>query len=190
MCSPWTDGLVSLFACVQEELLSQWRALPSDSLVHELKLREQSSGFRSIVVPARKRMPAEERVAELPTVSSSPERSRPGRKPKLPKQFVIYAGTLWRKAISGTGNNVTDDQLREIAVALDEGGHLPPAAHLEEKYAPEVKSFNSRNSNSKIGPVKTWLELVSCGDKDHLRGMRRLLSRCSKRLSDHSLSGN
>ena len=33
--------------------------------------------------------------------------------------------------------------------------------------------FNSRNSNSKTGPVRTWFELVSRGDKDHIRGMRR-----------------
>lgn len=170
--------------------MSQWRALPSDSLVHELELGKRSSRFRSIVVPARKRTPAEEAVREAFTVSSSPERRRPGRKPKLPIEFIVCAGTLWRKALSGAGPTVPDDQLREIAVSLDESGHLPPTAYLEGKCALEVKSFNSRNSNSKIGPLKTWLGLVSCGDKDHLRGMRRLLSRCSKRLSAHSLSGN
>ena len=69
-------------------------------------------------------------------------------------------------------------------------GHLPPAAYLEGKCAQEIKYSNRRNSNSKIGPVMTWLELVSRGDKDHLRGMRRLLSRCSGRLNDHPLSGN
>jgi hypothetical protein len=35
---PWTEGLCDLFNSVQEELMSQWRALPSDSLVYELKL--------------------------------------------------------------------------------------------------------------------------------------------------------
>jgi len=79
--------------------------------------------------------------------------------------------------------------LREIAVALDQAGYLPPAAFLEGKSAQEIKNFNSRNSNSKIGPMQTWFELVSHGDKDHVRGMRRLLSRCSKRLSELSLSG-
>jgi hypothetical protein len=94
------------------------------------------------------------------------------------------------KAISSAGNNVSNDQLRKIAVALDEASHLPPAAYLEGKCAEEIRFFNSRNSNSKIGPVQTWLELVRRGDKDHLRGMRRLLSRCSRRLNDPSLSGN
>jgi hypothetical protein len=189
-CAPWTEGLCSLFGAVQEELLSQWRALPSDSLVHALKLGEQSSGFRSIVVPARKRQPAQAVERQEHTVSSRREQCRPGRKPKLPEEFLVYAGTLWQNAISGADNNASDDQLREIAVALDESGHLPPAAYLEGKYALEVKSFNSRNSNSKMGPVKTWLDLVSLGDKDHLRGMRRLLSRCARKLDDGHLSGN
>ena len=30
LCCPWTDGMVSLFGCAQEEMLSQWRALPRD----------------------------------------------------------------------------------------------------------------------------------------------------------------
>lgn len=115
---------------------------------------------------------------------------KPGRKPKLSVEFVANAGVLWRKAISRTGKKVPDDQLREIAAALDKSGHLPPAAYLEGRCAEEIRSSNSRNSNSKIGPIKTWSELVSRGDKDHLRGMRRLLSRCFTRLSDHSLSGN
>jgi hypothetical protein len=53
LCSPWTDGLVSLFACAQEELLSQWRALPKDSLAHELALKQ----LEEIVVPAQTRLP-------------------------------------------------------------------------------------------------------------------------------------
>src|SRR3982074_799955 len=42
-------------------------------------------------------------------------RGTPGRKPKVPEEFVAYAGALWGKAISRAGNNVPDDQLREIA---------------------------------------------------------------------------
>jgi hypothetical protein len=52
--------------------------------------------------------------------------------------------------------HVSDDQLREIASALDAAGHLPPSAHPEGKLAQELKAFNSRNSKSKTGPVKTW----------------------------------
>jgi hypothetical protein len=53
LCSPWTDGLVSLFGCVQEELLSQWRALPTDSRAHELAVKE----LEEIIVPAQTRLP-------------------------------------------------------------------------------------------------------------------------------------
>ena len=111
--------------------------------------------------------------------------------PRVDQSFVVFAGTLWRKAISGSHTPVSDDQLRQIASALDAAGHLPPSKHLEGQIALELKAFNSRNSNSKTGPVQTWSQLISLGDKDHLRGMRRLLSRCAKRLDDgHPLSGN
>jgi hypothetical protein len=196
--APWTEGLCSLFGAVQEELLSQWRALPSDSLVHELEPSEQVSEFQSIVVPARGRttrgirtgMPRQS-AEETPGASGSPKKKKTGREARLPEEFVVYAGKLWRKAISGANNNVKHEQLRAIAVALDEASQLPPAAFLEGKYAQDVKDFNSRNSNSKIGPIRTWCELVSHGDKEHLRGMRRLLSRCAEKLNDNrTLSGN
>jgi hypothetical protein len=72
LCSPWTDGLVSLFGCVQEELLSQWRALPRDSLAHEIALKQ----LEEIVVPAQTRLPlrldrgkdCEELAKELATI--------------------------------------------------------------------------------------------------------------------------
>ena len=122
---------------------------------------------------------------------SGPDRKKPGRSPKIDQSFVLYAGTLWQGAISGSDTQVSDDHLRKIASALDTAGHLPPSAHLEGKYAQELRAYNSRNSNSKTGPIKTWSQLISLGDKDHLRGMRRLLSRCAKRLNDgHPLSGN
>jgi hypothetical protein len=134
---------------------------------------------------------AGERRQEIPVAEGRLNRRKPGRSPKVNQSFVVYAGTLWRKAISGSYANVSDDQLGEIASALDAAGQLPPSAHLEGKYARELKAFNSRNSNSKTGPVKTWSQLISLGDKDLLRGMRRLLSRCAKRLDDaHPLSGN
>jgi hypothetical protein len=122
---------------------------------------------------------------------TKPERKKLGRNPKLGRPFVICAGTLWRKAISESPSKVSLDQLGQIASALDAAGHGPPSAHLEDKCARELKRFNSRNSNSKIAPIKTWSQLVSVGDKDYLRGMRRLLSRCAKKLDDgHPLSGN
>lgn len=70
--SPWTDGLVSLFGCVQEELLSQWKALPRDSLAHERALKQ----LEEIVVPAQTPLPlrldrgkdCEELAKELATI--------------------------------------------------------------------------------------------------------------------------
>src|SRR5207248_676673 len=55
--APWTDGLCSLFGSVQDELLSQWRVLRSDSLAHEFAMKEQSSKFEPIVVPAEPKLP-------------------------------------------------------------------------------------------------------------------------------------
>jgi hypothetical protein len=119
------------------------------------------------------------------------EKKKPGRSPKLAQPFVACAGLLWRKAISESHTKVSDDRLRQIASALDAAGHFPPAAYLEGNCAQDLKAFNSRNSKSTIGAVKTWSQLISLGDKDHLRGMRRLLSRCAKKLDDGlRLSGN
>lgn len=78
LCSPWTDGLVSLFGCVQEELLSQWRVLPRDSLAHELALKQ----LEKIVVPAQTRLPlrldrgkdCEELAEEIATISHKRKR--------------------------------------------------------------------------------------------------------------------
>jgi hypothetical protein len=128
----------------------------------------------------------EERQEDLTTK----KRRKPGRIPKPHQAFVVCAGMQWRAAISDSHTKVSDDQLQQIASALDAAGHLPPALYLEGKCAHELKDFNSRNSNSKIGPVKTWSRLVSIGDKDLLRGARRLFSRCAKKLDDHHLSGN
>src|ERR1035437_604837 len=49
-CAPWSEGLFNLFGAVQEELLSQWRALPPDSHAHELKLNRRSFGLKKVVV--------------------------------------------------------------------------------------------------------------------------------------------
>jgi hypothetical protein len=127
---------------------------------------------------------------EVHKLGTGSNRRKPGRSPKLAQPFVFPAGTLWQKAISGSHTQVSSDQLRQIASALDAGGHVPPSSYLEGKYARELKDFNRRNSNSKIGPLKTWSQLVSHGDKDHLQGMRRLLSRCAEKVDeDHPPSG-
>jgi len=196
---PWTEGLCDLFMSVQEELIR--RALPADSLLQELQLQNATSQFQRLVVPVRPRTSrrtliatsrksgSESETAEV-SHSTAAEKLRPGRKPKLMEEFVLYAGRPWQDAISREEGAVTIGPLRDIAAALDQAGYLPPSAYLEGKFAKEIRLFNSRNSNSKNGPVRTWFGLVSRGDKDHIRGMRRLLSRCSRRLSDHSLSAN
>jgi len=196
---PWTEGLCDLFMSVQEELIR--RALPADSLLQELQLQNATSQFQRLVVPVRPRTSrrtliatsrksgSESETAEV-SHSTAAEKLRPGRKPKLMEEFVLYAGRPWQDAISREEGTVTIGPLRDIAAALDQAGYLPPSAYLEGKFAKEIRLFNSRNSNSKNGPVRTWFGLVSRGDKDHIRGMRRLLSRCSRRLSDHSLSAN
>jgi len=118
--------------------------------------------------------------------------SKPGRKPKLSKDFVYRAGSLWRDAVMVNNTKVSTDQLKDIAAVLDAGEYLPPGIYLEGRYGNELRDYNSRNSNSNRGPVKTWSRLVSLGDKDHVRGMRRLLSRCARMLDDsrRGLSGN
>src|ERR1035438_4371539 len=78
---------------------------------------------------------------EIRVSESKLNRRRPGRSPKVAQTFVVLAGTLWRKAISGSHTKVSDDQLRQIASALDAAGHLPPSTHLEGKCAQELKAF-------------------------------------------------
>jgi hypothetical protein len=109
---------------------------------------------------------------------SPPNRTKPGRRRRLADSFVVCAGELWRKAIGESKTKVSNGQLREIASVLDAAKYLPPAVYLEVKFARELKAFNSQHSKSKeAGPILTWSQLVAHADKDHLQGMRRLLSR-------------
>lgn len=128
---------------------------------------------------------------------SVPSKARPGRPSLLPSDFIESAGRLWLKAgcqwdrprARGSSrihskplSKVTDQELAAIASRLDSKGFCPPAAYLERGFADKLRKYNSHNSNSKTGVILTWSRLVSSGDKDHLRGMRRLLSRCAKKL--------
>ncbi len=144
----------------------------------------------SVLAQANEQRPAGESRQPVDVSTSSPKRRKPGRSARLPEAFVGDAGTLWQKAISANYTKVSNDQLGQIASALDAAGHSPPSSYLEGKYARDLKSFNSRNSNSKIGPLKTWSQLVDHGDKDHIQGMRRLLSRCAEKVDKgHPLAG-
>ena len=51
VCRPWTEGLTSLFGCVQDELFSQWMALPPDGKAWELKWKSKPSEYGSVAVP-------------------------------------------------------------------------------------------------------------------------------------------
>jgi hypothetical protein len=53
MGAPWTQGLSILFGCVQDELLSQWRALPPDSLAHLQKSNNDLSTLAKVVIPQK-----------------------------------------------------------------------------------------------------------------------------------------
>jgi hypothetical protein len=51
ICSPWSEGLDSMFTAVQEELLAQHSALPVESSIHLLEIVEKAFGLHRIVVP-------------------------------------------------------------------------------------------------------------------------------------------
>lgn len=121
----------------------------------------------------------------LPMVQK-PKHRKTGRNRKVSNDFIALAGGLWLEAKAQEGGRVSEGRLVQIAARLDAEGYQPPAEFLEAKCAKELKTYNSRNSNSKIGPITTWAELVSHADKDHLRGMRRRLSRCAEELDTGS----
>jgi len=121
----------------------------------------------------------------LPMVEK-PKHRKTGRNRKVTIDFIAFAGGLWLEAKARGGGRVSEGRLAQIAARLDAKGYQPPAEFLEASYAKELKTYNSRNSNSKIGPITTWAQLVSRTDKDHLRGMRRRLSRCAEELDTGS----
>jgi hypothetical protein len=127
-----------------------------------------------------------------PSSSQRTGSRKPGRSPRLALDFVTFAGMLWLKAerqvvasqqVTRALPRVTLEKLTVIAASLDGKGYVPPAKYLEKTSARELRKYNSRHSNSKNGTIVTWVRLVSVADKDHLRGMRRLLSRCAKKMS-------
>jgi hypothetical protein len=80
---------------------------------------------------------------------------KPGRRPRLDRHFVEYAGTLWQRATCDGHSNVPVDKLQPIASALDTADYLKPSKYLKEKYAIYLKAFNTHNSNSKLRHIKT-----------------------------------
>ena len=128
--------------------------------------------------------------AASPAGISATPKARSGRPRRLDSDFVDFAGGLWlnakrRNLGSRSGSKalskVTHEELVVIASTLDSNDYTPPAQYLEKYFADEVRIYNSGHSNSKTGPIKTWSQLVFIADKNHLRGMRRLLSRCANK---------
>ncbi len=119
---------------------------------------------------------------EIPPSITRSEARKPGRASKLSPDFVVFAGRLWQEATLRRGIKVSHEQLLQIATKLDGKCYLRPTRYLEDKFSKDLKLFNSYNSNSKQGPVKTWTQLVRFADPDHCRRMRRLLSRCASKL--------
>lgn len=109
---------------------------------------------------------------------------RKGRPAKRDGGFAIRAGRLWHDA-KGTSSRVSIDALEHIAAELDRHGFVPPANYLEKTDAEKIMLYNRNHSNSKQGPITSWADLVRIGDKDHLRGMRRLLYRCASKFPPH-----
>ena len=122
-------------------------------------------------------------VHREPPASSPKERAhqKPGPSPRLKQSFVTLAGRLWRKALPPGRARVSKERLLGIASQLDEKGNTEPLTCLEGRYGKSLKEFNRRKTNAKLGPIKTWLELVQSDDKEYVRGMRRLLSRCARK---------
>lgn len=117
---------------------------------------------------------------ELNLPPTIPGSTKSVRSPARSADFVRFAGDLWLAARGESLNGtVTPEQLKQIASSLDEQQYLPPAKYLERNAAKALREFNSKNSHSKIGPILTWARMVEHDDKDHLRDMRRLLSRCA-----------
>ena len=180
-----------------DRLANRWqRTLGGDAVAAEYGAVKQS-GFASGTAGYSEDVALEQSSG----IAASPSRPISGAEPRKcgrasvrPDRFVSVAGALWLAAREKNGSaKVSERQLREIASNLDEKQFVPPAQYLESDCAMQLKAFNSKNSNSKTGPIMTWSRLVTFADKDHLRGMRRLLSRCAaqtRNLSICPMSGN
>ncbi len=165
----------------QRECISLWLEYELSVSAIAKKLGLSRKTIDEHLHAAQARFEREKGKQRVPGSRSGTSTRKPGRPPRLGRPFVECAGALWQQAMVDGHGNVSIDKLRQIASALDAANYLPPSAHLEPKYARPLKEFNSRNSNSKRGPVVTWSQLISLDDKEYLRGMRCLLSRCAKK---------
>jgi hypothetical protein len=147
-CSPWTDGLCGMFGSVQEELLAQWRVLPSDSLVRERTLQAQVSGLEPIVVPLEPRLPhrlgrgkdCEELADEIKTIRH--KRNRGGLSiSEIQNECSFFK--IWKRT--------------DVLSAEDKDTFLHPGT-WESGYENLLlgKLYSSGSRNLSAGTINTW----------------------------------
>ena len=143
-------------------LQSLWRSqLDSHDLDAQRKAR-----IRRLKADAEK--PAERAVTRSSTAaaarrsgavaesSAAGAAKRPGPKSKRNPEFVKAAGRLWNVELKSSPNRRIDQSgLERIAQQLDELGFSEPADWLEGAAGKALKAFNSKNSTSTPGPIRT-----------------------------------
>ena len=148
--------------------------------------------FRSWGPAPPREHPGQKRLQRLREILASRAVNKPpapvcvpkGRPARRDAGFAVLAGSLWLEA-KRKSSRVSIDALGHIAAELDRRGYVPPAKYLEKASAESLKLYNRNHANSSQGAIKTWTDLVRIRDKDHLRGMRRLLSRCATEPRTH-----
>ena len=100
-----------------------------------------------------------------------------GRPMKRNREFDALAGRLWLEELNGS-KRVTSDGLRRIAAKLDESEYKKPSDHLEKKAADALRIYNRNYGNAPTKKILSWTHLVDRGEKNQVRAMREVLSRC------------
>jgi hypothetical protein len=76
LCRPWTEGLTALFGCVQDELLLQWMALPSDGQQWEIKWKRERLEYESVAVPEQRKDIREDAIQDDDSVLKGQDRTK------------------------------------------------------------------------------------------------------------------
>lgn len=120
----------------------------------------------------------EQAFTTLTSVQSGTNKKKPGRLPTRDPDFQALAGRLWMEEMKG-GTRVGSHGLKRIASELDVSDFKKPSDYLEGSAAKELKAHNRNYGNSSEKKIMTWTALVEEEDKDRLRAMRKVLSRCA-----------
>jgi hypothetical protein len=107
-------------------------------------------------------------------------RHKPGKPASLTPRLKTLAGNLWRKN-QGLQRRVRPEGLLSIANELDKTPFPQPSKCFGGGLGKQLREYNSKNGNS-TRKIMTWTDLARHGDKDFVRGMRKLLSRCSSNV--------